>query len=110
MDEAFDSFLNLDEHTEVRNRADLAVYSRVERIALRYRVPRIGAELLHAEAHALVLDVDTQHDRLELVALLDHFRRMPNFLRPRQIRDVHQAVDARFDFDEHAEISDRFNF
>src|SRR5580700_6493524 len=109
MDQALDSFLNLNEHAEVRHRTDLAVNPGVQRITLRHRIPWIGRQLLDAEADALVLDVDSEHSRFELVALLDHLARMPNFLGPRQIRNVHEPVDARLDLDEHAEVGDRLD-
>src|SRR5262245_29757753 len=71
-----------------------------------HALPRIFGELLHAERDALVVDVDAEHHRLDLVALLEHLRGMADLLRPVQIGHVHQAVDALFDADEHAEVGD----
>src|ERR1700722_6370688 len=109
MDQAFDSFLDFNEHAEVSHRADLAVNSRVQGITLRHRIPRIGGELFDAQADALVLDVDSEDGRLELVTLLDHFARMPNLLGPRQIRNMHETVDPRLDLYEYAEVGDRLD-
>src|SRR5208337_2108586 len=95
---------------EVRDRAHLAVDAGVERVALRNGVPRILRQLLDAEADPLVLDIDAEYHRFDLVALLRDLRRMPNFLGPRQIGDVHQSIDARLDLDEHAEVGNRFDF
>jgi hypothetical protein len=68
--------------------------------------PRILGELLDAQRDALVLDVDAEHHRLDLVALLEELRRMADLLGPVQIGDVHQAVDPLFDADEDAEVGE----
>jgi hypothetical protein len=65
--------------------------------------------LLHAERDALALDVDGKHHRLELVALLELAHGLFPGLAPREIRQVHQAVDAAEQADEHAEIGDRLD-
>src|SRR6266478_7414874 len=109
MDEALDSFLQFDEHTEVRDRADLAVDLGVERVALSHAVPRIIAQLLDSQAYAFVLDFYSEHYRLDFVAFLVDLRRMTNFLDPRKVRQMYETIDPRFDFDEHAEVSDRFD-
>ena len=82
---------------------------RVQRVALRDRVPWIGAELLDAEADPLAFRIDSEHDSLDLVALLQDFRGVANFLGPRQIRNMHQPVDALLDLDERAEVRDRLD-
>ncbi len=72
--------------------------------------PRILVELLEAEADALLLLVDVQHDALDLVALLEHLVGVGDLLGPGHVRDVQQAVDARLDLDERAvvgEVADR---
>src|SRR6266478_7676280 len=109
MDEALDSFLQFDEHTEVRDRADLAIDLGVEWLALSDAVPRIIAELLDSQAYAFVLDFYSEHHCLNFVALLVDLRRMTNFLDPRKVRQMYETVDPRLDFDEHAEVGNRFD-
>src|SRR5262249_40250549 len=70
---------------------------------------RILVELLDAEADALALDVDAEHDRLDLLALLVVAHRGLAGLVPRQVGQVHQAVDALRQADEHAEVGDRLD-
>ena len=41
---------------------------------------------------------------MQLVVLLEQFRRMADFSRPGQVRDVQQAIDALFDLDERAVV------
>src|SRR2546421_8438430 len=106
MDEPFDAFLDLDENAKVRDRADLAMYAGVDRIALGNRIPRIAAELLHTQTDAFVLRIDPQHHRFDIVTLLQRLRRMAYFLGPREIRNMHQSIDSGFDLDERAEIGD----
>ncbi len=67
---------------------------------------RVGLELLDAERQALVLGVDLEDHGLDLVALVQHLAGMLDALGPRQIRDVHQAVDALLDLDERAEVGE----
>src|SRR5262249_22036405 len=109
VDQALDSFLEFDEHPEIGNRTDLALDARVERVAFGDALPRIARRLFHPEAHALVLDLDAEHHRVDLVALLDQLRRMPHLARPREIRDMYEPVDARLDLNEHAEVCDRLD-
>ena len=102
--EAFDAFLDLDEAAVVGNVRDLAEQPRARRIAARDVLPRIGAELLEAEADALTLAVELEDAHFDLVADVDDFRRMLDAL-PRHVGDVQQAVDAA-EVDERAVIGE----
>ena len=82
------------------------LHARADRVALRQRLPGILGELLDAERDALVVDVDAEHDRLDLVALLVKLGGVLDLLRPVQVGDVHQAVDPLLDADEDAEVGD----
>src|SRR5262249_36896710 len=70
---------------------------------------RITGELLHAEGNALALGVDRQHHGFDLVALLVAAHGFLARLAPRKVRQVHQAVDAARQPDEHAEVGDRLD-
>src|SRR5207245_158176 len=101
-----DPLLQLDEHTEVGDARDRALDARAGRVALRHLRPRVLDELLDAERDALVVDVDAQHDRLDLIALLVELRGVLHLLRPVQVGDMHQAVDVLLHLDEEAEVGD----
>src|SRR5437016_13695292 len=101
-----DPLLQLDEHPEVGDVRDRAPHPRAGRVALRHLQPRILGELLDAERDALVVHVDAEHDRLDLVALPVELRGLPDLLRPVAGGDVHQAVDALLHLDEEAEVGD----
>src|SRR5467141_326033 len=70
---------------------------------------RVALELLDAERDALALDVDRQHHCLDFLALLEVLHRFLAGRRPRQVGQVHQAVDAARQADEDAEIGDRLD-
>src|SRR5690606_14364230 len=61
-------------------------------------------ELLHAEADALLLDVDVQHDRLDLLALAVKRQRVLARDAPGDVRHVDHAVDVAGQADEQAEL------
>src|SRR5579884_3081109 len=91
--QAFHAGLELDEAAVIGDVGDLAEQARAGRIAPRDGDPRILAELLQAQRHAIALAVEAQHAHLELVADVDHLGRMTDAL-PRHVGDVQQAVDA----------------
>ena len=68
--------------------------------------PGVFLHLLEAQGDALLFLIDAEDDRLDVFALLEHFRRVADLLGPRQVGDVQQAVDAFFDLDERAVVGD----
>src|SRR5690606_16383330 len=97
-----DGALRIDRLDDAANHGALVVRGRevVERIAL---------ELLDAQRDALALGVDRQDDRLDLVTLLEVAHRLFAGNVPGQVGQVHQAVDAAGQADEHAEVGDRLD-
>src|SRR5581483_1179436 len=91
--QAFHARLDFDERAVVGDIRHLAEQARAFRIAPRDIDPRIIAQLLEAERHAIALAVVAQHFRFDFVADLQHFGRMLYAL-PREIGDMQQAVDA----------------
>ena len=91
--QTLDARLDLDERAVVGDVGDLAEQARAFRIATGDIHPRIVAELLQAERHAIALAVVAQHLRLDFVADLEDFARMLD-APPGDIGDVQQAVDA----------------
>ena len=106
VDHAVDAILDADEHAVVGDGADAALNDVARVVLLREDRPRIGLELLEAEADALVLRVEVENDRLHLLAHLEHLRRMLR-LRPRHFADVNQALDALLELDERAVVGER---
>ena len=70
------------------------------------RFPGIRLQLLHAQRKTAVGSVDLENHGLHQLALLHHFGGMLDALGPGKIGNVHQPVDAFFDFDERAEIGE----
>src|SRR4051812_10804597 len=70
---------------------------------------RVAFELLDAERDALALDIDGEHHRLELLGFLELLHRLLAGLVPGEVREVHQAIDAAGQPDEHAEVGDRLD-
>src|SRR5262249_57880888 len=68
--------------------------------------PGILGQLLDAERDALVVDVDAEHHGLDVLALLEELGGVFDLLRPVEVGDVHQAVDALLHLDEQAEVGD----
>ena len=67
-------------------------------------VPRVGQLLLEAEADALLLAVDVEHDDVDVLADLEDLGRVADAA-PAHVGDVQQAVDA-VEVDEGAEVGD----
>src|SRR5262245_27400176 len=91
--EAFDALFDLDEAAVVGDVRHLAEEARAGRVATRDVLPRVVAELLDAQRHALTLAVELEDAHVDLVTDGDDFRRMLDAL-PCHVRDVQQAVDA----------------
>src|SRR5690606_12638952 len=70
------------------------------------RLEGIVAQLLDAEADALLLDIDVEHLRLDHLALLVVLDRLFAALVPVQIGQMDHAVDAAVQADEEAELGD----
>src|SRR6185295_4745968 len=104
MDEAFDAGLELDERAVVRDRHDLALHARADRILRGDVLPRIWLQLFQAERNALALPVDVEDFDLELLPDLHHLGRMGHAA-VAHVGDVQQAVHAA-EVDEGAEVGD----
>src|SRR5436853_604224 len=85
--------LDLDERAEVGQRHDLALNPQAQRITLADRSPRIGNQLLVAEADALAVTVEFEHLDLNRLADLEDLVWILNPT-PRHIGDVEQAIES----------------
>jgi hypothetical protein len=99
----FDARLDLGERAVIENARDLALDELVLVVARGHGVPRIGQQLLAAQADAARLLVNAQHVDFDLVAQLDDFTRMVDAV-PRQLGNVDEAVGPT-QIDERAEVA-----
>ena len=67
-------------------------------------VPGVLLQLLVTQRQTAVLLVDLEHNDLDVGAHLRELARVLHLLRPAQVRNVDQTVDALLDLDEHAEV------
>ena len=104
-----DAFGDLDKGAELGGAQDLALDDIANAMLREEGIPDIRLKLLDAERKPAVLGLDAEHDRPDLLALLQDLGGMLDALGPAQVRDVHQAVDAVFDLDERAEVSEVAN-
>ena len=107
VDQPVDAVLDAHEDAEVGDVADLALEHRADRVLLLDEIPGVVLELLHAEADALLLQVDVQDDRLDLLVQLDQLGRVLDPLVPGHLGDVNQPLDALLELHEHAVVGHR---
>src|SRR6478736_3158646 len=101
---AVHAFFDADEDAVVGDRAHLAGDLVARLVRAREDRPRIGLELLHAQADALVGGVDLEHLAGDLLSHLQHLGRMLDLLGPAHLRDVNQTFHARLELYEGAVV------
>ncbi len=99
---AVDALLELDEGAVGGHVADLAANAGADRVVVADHVPRVGLELAQAERDLLLVLLDAEDDRIELLADLEQLGGLGDALCPGHLGDVDQALDARLDLDERA--------
>src|SRR6476646_1565243 len=104
MNEAFDSLLQLDERTVIRDRKNAAMDVCADGITLSGIEPGIGGELLEAERDSLLILVELENLYLDLVADVDQIAGMSE-ASPAHVGFVEQAVDAT-EIDERAVVGE----
>ena len=104
VDQAFDARLQLHERAVVGDVGHRALEAGADRILGLDAGPRVGLQLLHAEADALRLGVDADDLHLDRVADVDDLARVVD-APPGHVGDVQQAVDAA-EIDEGAVVGD----
>src|SRR5690606_28112713 len=93
VDEAFDARLQFHEGTVVGDVGDPPGVLGADRILGLDAFPRIGLQLLHAQADAVALVVDADDLDLDRLADVEHFGRVVDAT-PGDVRDVQQTIDA----------------
>ncbi len=109
VDEAFDAIFHFGKGAEVGELGDLGVDNFARGIALGQGLPRIGLQLLDTQGESLVLNIDVEDDGLHLFAHFVEGRGVSDLLRPTDVTDVYQSVDAFLDADEDTEVGDVAN-
>ena len=104
VDQALDTRFEFDERAIISDVGDPALVFGLDRVLQIDTVPRIGFELLHAEADALGLDVEADDLDLDGLADTQNFGRMAD-PPPGDIGDMQQAVDFA-EIDERAVVGD----
>src|SRR3954452_24804400 len=102
--EALDALEDLDEGAERDDLGDLPLELVADVVGVDHALPRVLLGLLEAQGDALAVAVDVEHLDLHRVADREDLRRVVD-VRPRQLGDVDQAVDA-VEVDEGAEVDD----
>ena len=102
--QALEPGLHLDEGAVVGDADDAPGDAVVRLVALGSGGPRVGLDLLEAEADAAVVLVDLEHLHRDLVADVDHLGRVLD-APVREVVEVEQPVEAA-DVDERAEVGD----
>src|SRR6266540_2443000 len=102
--EPFDARKDLDEGAECDDLRHLAVDDVALLVRLENLLPRICLGLLETQGDALALAVDVEDLHVDCLADLEHLGRMVD-VRPRELRDVDQAVHA-VEIHERAEVDD----
>ena len=104
MHEALDAVEDLDEGAEGDDLGDLALELVADVVGVDDPLPRVLLGLLEAQGDALAVAVDVEHLDLHGVADREDLARVVD-VRPRELGDVDQAVDA-VEVDERAEVDD----
>ncbi len=107
VNQTVDPGLDLDEGAEGSQVADLTTDACARRILLGQVQPRIFFRLLHAQGNLLLVAIDLQHHGFDLIGDRDELRRMPDVPRPAHLRDMDEALDTAFQFDERTVVRDR---
>ena len=99
---AVDALLELDEGTVGGHVAHLAADAGADRVVVADHVPRVGLQLAEAEGDLLVVLLDAEDDRIELLTDLEQLGGLGDALGPGHLGDVDEALDARLELDESA--------
>src|SRR5579871_862291 len=104
MAEALDAFRKLYEGTEAGQAANAAMHRIADLVILKIGFPGVRLELLDPQGKTMGGGIDIQDDGLYNLAFFEHLGGVLDALRPGEIGDVDQAVDALLDFDKCAEV------
>src|SRR5579862_523933 len=104
VDHAVDVARKADEEAELGDVAHLALDRAADHVVLDKGFPRVGHDLLQAEADASLLRVDVEHHDLDLLTGRDDLAGVDVLLGPAHLGDMDQPLDPRLQFDEGAVV------
>ena len=107
--ESFDVVAELDKSAEGGDARNFALHDLADFVLLEPFAPDV-VDLLDAKRDAAIIRIDLQDFCGDRLALFEDFVGILDALRPTDITDVNEAVEAFFDFDEGAEFGDVANF
>src|SRR5262249_42762603 len=106
VDHAVDVAGQADKQPELGNVANLAFEFAADRVILDKALPRIGERLFEAEADSPLLRVNVENHHLDLLAGRDDVAGVHIPLGPAHLRDMHQPLDPRFQFNKSTVVGD----
>jgi hypothetical protein len=106
VDESVDPVLHSQKNAEVGDVADIAPNHGADGVTALQHFPGVGLTLFDSEGDPLPVGVEIQHHDLDLVCRRDLLTRVVHPLGPAHLRDVNEALDTRFEFDECPVVGD----
>ena len=110
VDHAVDAVAEIDERTEGLDGRDRGFHDRPGLVLLHGFDEGVAEGALEAELNALVAGLHAQDNHFDLVAHFEEIGGLADLLRPGHLREMDEAVDARGEFDEGAEIGEAGHF
>src|SRR5580704_3319822 len=107
--ESFDVIAEFDESAEGGDARDFALHDLADFMLLEPLAPDV-VDLFDAEGDATIIRIDLKNLGGDGFALLENFMWILDALGPAYVADVHEAVEAFFDFNESAELRDVADF
>ena len=105
-----DAFFNFHKRTEIGQIAHRAFNPRTRGVLGIQRFPGIGLHLFQPQRNFLLVFIDLEHHDFHHVADRHELGRMPDVLRPRHFRNVHQPFHALLQFHKSAIIRNADDF
>src|SRR5205085_11436332 len=102
--EALDALFDLDKGAEVGKAHDLAGHRVADLVRLEEAIPGVRLQVFDRQRQPATFQVDVGDDRVNRLVLLQDVRRVLDALRPGNVGNVHETVNAIFNLDKGAEV------
>ena len=106
VDQPLNAFGDLHEGAELGNTDHRALDGRTDGKLVRNFEPWVAERLLESERESPFRGTDGENDRVDGVALFQNVAGLVDLLDPRHLRDVDEAFNTGFEFDEGAEVGE----
>ena len=107
MNQALDFVRQFHYGAEIQHLGDHAFHHGTDGVQVVDAFPGVRAQLLDAQRESFLVRVDVQNNGVDFVTLVEHLGRVLDLAGPRNVLQVHQAVDALLDAHEDPETGDR---